>query len=114
MSKIVYLIEQPMDPRNHDRFGIQAWIARGWTVEVWDLTGIVYPRVWKDFLQSGVGLSKFEGYFPLASKSQIAYRFSRIGAIEYFIDLTGHNWRAVRVKMSLKRRGAKRVICAAG
>jgi hypothetical protein len=114
MSKIVYLIEQPLDPRNYDRFGIQTWIDRGWTVEVWDLTGLAYPRVWEDFIESGVDLSKFEGYFPLASKSQLDYRFSRLGKVEYFIDLTGDNWCSVRVKMSLKRRGAKRVICATG
>lgn len=114
MRKIVYLIEQPLDTRNFDRFGIQTWIDRGWTVEVWDLTGLAYPRVWEDFIGSGGSLSKFEGYFPLASKSQLDYRFSRLGKIEFFIDLTGDNWRAVRVKISLKRRGAKRVICAAG
>jgi len=114
VSKIVYLIEQPLDPRNYDRFGIQTWVDRGWTVEVWDLTGLAYPRVWDNFIASGARVSDFAGYFPLISKSQLQDRFRRLRKVEYFIDLTGDNWCSVRVKMFLKRRGAKRVICATG
>ncbi len=35
-KRVVYLIEQPLDERNFQRFGIQAWIDRKWNVEVWD------------------------------------------------------------------------------
>jgi hypothetical protein len=114
MRKIVYLIEQPLDKTNYDRFGIQTWITRGWTVEVWDLTRLAHPRVWEDFIESGRKLSKFEGYFPVASKGQLDYRFSRLGKTEYFIDFTGDNVCSLRAKIRLIEGGAIRIVCATG
>jgi hypothetical protein len=114
LRKILYLIEQPLDPRNYDRFGIQTWITRGWTVEVWDLTGLAHPRVWQDFMESGRTLSKFEGYFTVTSRSQLDYRFSRLGKIIYFIDFTGNSICSLRAKMRLIENGAIRTICATG
>src|ERR1700691_1860090 len=110
MRKIVYLIEQPLDKTNYDRFGIQTWISRGWTVEVWDLTGLAHSRVWEDFVESGRELSSFEGYFPVASKSQLDYRFSRLGKIEYFIDFTADTVCSLRAKMRLIESGAIRTV----
>lgn len=114
MKKIVYLIEQPLDERNFDRFGIQAWIDRGWDVEVWDLTPLSYPRVWQNFIESGHKLKEFAGYFPIASKNRLEYRYSRIEKIGYFIDLTSDGYCAVRAKMRLIQTGAIRVVCATG
>ncbi len=53
MRKLVYIISQPFDERNYDRFGIQAWVDKGWHVEVWDLTPWLLPAVWKNFLKNG-------------------------------------------------------------
>src|ERR1700722_15287885 len=114
MSKIVYLIEQPLDERNFDRFGIQKWIDRNWVVEVWDLTPMEHPRVWSDFIESQSKLKEFAGYFPIASKSQLKSRFSALGVVEHFIDFTGESYGSLRVKAALILKGAKRVICAPG
>ena len=114
MSKIVYLIEQPLDERNYDRFGIQTWIDRGWDVEVWDLTPWAHPRVWQNFIESGRKFREFVGYFPIASKSELAHRYSKLEKIGHFIDLTGDNNHTIRAKMYLIRMGAIRVICATG
>lgn len=114
MSKVIYLIDQPLDERNYDRFGIQTWIDRDWDVEVWDLTPLAYPHIWQKFIESGRSLKKFEGYFPVALKSQLDYRYSKLGKIEYFIDFTSDNYYSVRQKMHLSQIGAKRIICAVG
>lgn len=114
MSKIIYLIDQPLDERNYDRFGIQTWIDRDWDVEVWDLTALAYPHVWQTFIESGRKLKEFRGYCPIARKSQLAGRYSNLGKIEYFIDFTSGNYYSVREKMRLSQIGARRVICAVG
>ena len=114
MRKIVYLIEQPLDERNFDRFGIQRWIDRAWTVEIWDFTPLAHPAVWRDFLQSKRALSEFSGYFPIASKSELKIRYAALGNIDYFVDFTGEGYATLRVKARLIWRGAKRVICAPG
>lgn len=114
MRRIVYLIDQPLDQWNYDRLGIQTWIHRGWRVEVWDLTPLAHPRVWRDFMESGNTLREFEGYFPIAFKSQLEARYSQAGKIGYFIDFSGEDYYSLRVKMSLIRSGAIRVSCSTG
>lgn len=114
MSKIVYLIEQPLDARNYDRFGIQSWIGRGWDVEVWDLTPLSYPRVWRHFLDSGHALKEFAGYCPIASGSELSRKCSAPAKIAYFVDITGNHYHSVRAKTRLARIGAVRVIFDVG
>jgi hypothetical protein len=114
MQKIIYLIEQPLDERNFDRFGIQKWLERGWTVEVWDLTPLSHPHVWRAFIESRRKLKEFASYFPIDSKRALSARYAALGPIEYFIDLIGENYRSFTVKRFLMRRGAVRVICAPG
>jgi hypothetical protein len=114
MRKIIYLIEQPLDERNFDRFGIQTWLDRGWSVEVWDLTPLSHPNVWRAFIESQRKLKHFEGYFPIDTKRSLSARYAALGPTEYFIDLTGDNYRSFMVKRFLVRRGAVRVICAPG
>ncbi len=114
MSKIIYLIEQPLDERNFDRFGIQKWIDRNWEVELWDLTPRVQPRVWRNFLESGRKLKVFAGYFPIASHRDLRKRYRECGQVEYFIDLTGETFQSIWVKALLAKKGISRIICLAG
>ena len=114
MSKIVYLIDQPLDERNYERFGIETWFARKWEVEVWDLTPLAYRRVWHDFIHSGRKLSEFHSYFPIASRSDLKYRCSRLDKVEYFIDFTGDTLYSIETRLRLQRMGATRTICATG
>lgn len=114
MSKIIYLIDQPLDERNYDRFGIQTWIDRGWNLEVWDLTPLSYPRVWQNYFETGFKLKEFKGYFPIASKSELECSYTRGEKIGYFIDSTMDNYCSIRVKLRLKRMGAIRAIFLCG
>jgi hypothetical protein len=114
MSKIIYLIEQPLDDWNYDRFGIQTWINRGWKVEVWDVTPLLQPRVWQSHIELAGKLKAFNGYFPIASNSQLEQRYSGAGKIDYFIDFAGDTYTSLRIKLRLVKLGAIRVICAIG
>jgi len=114
MKKVVILIEQPLDERNYQRFGIQTWLERNWLVEVWDLTPWAHSRVWRNFIAFGNKIKEFAGYFPVASGSELANRLSISGKTNYFVDLTGENYHSVRAKMSLQRAGAIRIVCGGG
>jgi hypothetical protein len=114
MKRVVYLIEQPFDERNFQRFGIQAWIDRKWDVEVWDLTPWAHPHVWRGFIERGHRLKEFPGYFAVKSRSDFRRRLRRQSAIRYFIDLTGEGFHSVTAKRALRRAGAARIICAVG
>lgn len=114
MKRVAYLIEQPFDDRNFERFGIQSWIDRQWDVEVWDLTPWAHPQVWEDFNERGHGLKKFAGYFPVASSRVLQAKLRSAATFRCFVDLTGGGLHSVRAKAALKRAGAKRIVCAVG
>jgi hypothetical protein len=112
--KVVYLTDQPFDERNYDRFGIQAWVDRNWTVEVWDLTAWANPRMWRDFMAYDRSPRRFGGYFAIASARELALRQRASGAVKYFVDLTGESYHSLRAKVPLARSGAARITCALG
>jgi hypothetical protein len=114
MRKVVYLTDQPLDERNYERFGIQAWLERHWAVEAWDLTPWAHPHVWRTFIEFGNHVRKFVGYFPIASRRELINRLSISGPINYFVDLTSENYQSIRAKISLGRAGAVRIVCPGG
>jgi hypothetical protein len=114
MSKIVYLVDQPFDERNYERFGVQLWIERGWSVEVWDLTPWVNAPLWRMFGASGRELRHFPGYYAIGSGREVLRRRREAGRIAYCIDLTSDRWRTLRARLSLARAGAVRITCALG
>jgi hypothetical protein len=114
MRRVVYLIDQPLDERNFQRFGIQAWIDRQWDVEVWDLTPWAHPQVWDSFMERGHRLKEFSGYFPLKSRGDFLRRLRDPRAVQLFIDQAGDGYHSLRAKWALRRAGAARVVCATG
>lgn len=114
MRKIVYLIQQPLDKRNYDRFGIQVWINRGWEVEIWDLTAYTNSLVWENFHKTKHKLKKFRGYFPISNKNQLSQAYKRLMNVKYYIDLAGDDLISIKVKLVLKKMGVKRVSFSTG
>jgi hypothetical protein len=114
VKKVVYLIEQPLDERNYDRFGIQRWIDRGWLVEVWDLTPLLHPRVWQAHIESAGKLKEFSHYFPVRSRDFQYKQCANCGRVDYFIDFAGDDYFSIRIKRRLIKLGATRVLCATG
>ena len=111
MRKIVYLLEQPFDERNYDRFGIITWIDRGWEVEVWDMTPLLHPIVWQMFTEKGKKINQFNGYYVVAEKKQLKQRYSDIpvSKIEYFVDYAGNSYYSLLIKMRLLKAGSKMI-----
>jgi hypothetical protein len=114
MRKILYLIDQPLDERNYDRFGIQTWLDRKWSVEVWDITPWAHRRVWANFLQYRLKLKTFPGYCPINSRREFALRLEGLGPVQWFIDFTGDYLGSLRVRAALARRGVRRITSAPG
>lgn len=45
IRRVVYLLQQGYDARNHDRFGVDLMRRNGFVVEVWDLTSAFWPSL---------------------------------------------------------------------
>jgi hypothetical protein len=114
MKKIIYLLDQPLDSRNLERFGIARWNARGWLVEVWDLTPLIQPQVWQDFCLAGGMLERNEYYFQIDSKADLDVRVKCLRSEDYLIDLSGDSMSLVLLKGRVAKAGTVRVVCATG
>jgi len=114
IRRIVYLIEQPLDARNYERFGIQSWIDQGWHVEVWDLTPLSHPRVWRESLQQGGSRKEFAHYFPITSRRDLRRRCEAPDTVGYFIDFAGESYYSARAQARLADRGAAKLDCSTG
>lgn len=112
MSKIVYLIEQPLNQWNYDRLGIHIWLDRGWDVEVWDLAHYLHPRIFENSINGNVKV--FDGYFYIASKEQLEHRYAEVDKPLYYVDCIGDEWRHARIKLRLAQIGVKRVVSFLG
>jgi hypothetical protein len=109
---IVFLIDQVLDERNYERFGIDTWRSRGWRVQVWDLTALAHPAVWAGFCESGRALRGFEGYMQVQTPADLQRLFASSASVDYYVDFGGESIAAARVKLHLARRRAIRIVCA--
>ncbi len=110
--KVVYLIDQALDERNYERFGIEIWQQRGWTIEAWDMTALAHPAVWQAFVDAGRPLRTFAGYLQIGSTAQLRQALSDPARIDCYVDFGGESAPATRAKLHLARRGARRILCA--
>jgi len=84
MKGIVFLIDQPLDNRNFNRFGIQTLIDSGLDVKIFDLTPINVPQVWK---LKGGDIVIIENYLVIHSIYQLK-QILNLDIKDYsFIDL---------------------------
>ncbi len=114
MSTVVYLIDQPLSQRNYDRFGIQTWLDRHWSVKVWDLTPLTQPRAWQGYTESGQGVIEGTGYSLVTAPAQLSRCLAEARDVDYYVDFCGDNYYGAWSKLRLSRRGAVRIICAVG
>lgn len=114
MRKIVYIISQPLDERNYDRFSIKAWVNKGWHVEIWDFTPWLFPAVWSEFLATGGVLKDYKYYFPLLSECEMKKHSAKIKDFEYVMDFTGNSFYEILIKVKFKLFGVKRVVFVVG
>jgi hypothetical protein len=114
VKRVLYLVDQPLDERNYVRFGIASWLKRNWQVELWDLSPLARPLMWRQFHSTGHKLLEFPGYHAIKSKDELKRRFSALGQVDHFIDLTSDDRVTLPIKARLIRGGAVRVICATG
>lgn len=114
MKNILYLISQPLDQRNYDRFGIQKWIDGGWKVEVWDLTPLSNPIAWKKYKQHRNKTENFRCCYTIENLKQLGLKCKEIKNSKYLVDLAEEDIYAICINIFLKFKGMLRIINATG
>lgn len=114
VKTVAYLIDQPLDHRNYDRFGIESWIKRGWVINIFDITPISRPAAWQDFIKRGGVLKELTYYFPILSFGALISIHKTFRQADYFIDLTGTSLYSIAINIAFKFNGTIRIVCALG
>jgi hypothetical protein len=101
---IIFLISQPLDDRNYERFGIEYLMNNGWKVEIWDLTPLLYPKVWENFFQQGKKLKNTACYNQINSSKELFQRANNAepGIFIDYIEICEYNY--LKTKLILLNR----------
>ena len=109
MRSVIYLVEQPLSDWNYSRFGVQRWLDRGWNAEVWDLTQLMNPHIYEDYISSGKVIKSFSGYVNISNDEQLLELCKGISPSAYFVDHISDDLACSRVKKQVSESGAIRI-----
>lgn len=85
-KQIIFLINQPLDERNYERFGISILNERGWKVIVLNFIPLLHKKIWES--SPIVNTREYhENYFLITSKSQLSELLNKFKENLYYVDL---------------------------
>ncbi|MDC0992863.1 hypothetical protein OAS14_00695 [Alphaproteobacteria bacterium] len=84
--EVIYLISSPLSERDFTRFGVQTWIARGWSVKVFDLSKYLVPNFF-EYVDGHHSSVRFNGLKILDNKKSILSSLEALSNGNIFIDL---------------------------
>lgn len=102
-KQVVYLINSPLMKRDFDRFGIQAWIDKGWKVRVFDITKILYPKLLS--LNTLKNIVCFDGLIIFKKKNSLFSELNNLERNLVFIDLLGVSFLENKIRKIAKVHG---------
>jgi len=113
-KSILFLLARPCDYRDYNRFGVEYFVAKGWAVEVWDLSAIFSPKAYSHFYYSGGRAAQFGGYYEINNYRALFERIFTIRGFSYYCDFSGCTWGIAAVKFLLRLIGVRRIVVLQG
>jgi hypothetical protein len=109
MRTIIYIIEQPLTKWNYDRFGMEIWSERGWKLEVWNLTQLLNPNIWRIIQSKNIEVIEFNGHHHINNNSDLDLRFKTLKGGEFYISAFEKGYFHLRMMRRLRQFGAMRI-----
>lgn len=85
IRKIIYIVSSPFNKRDYKRFGIGLLLESGYEVNVYDVSGVLYPEIKKHYIPSDQ--YAFKGLFTLNSISEAHEAFLTCSENDVVVDL---------------------------
>lgn len=101
--KVVYLIDHPMGQRDYDRFGIQVLLAHGLTVEAWDFSPFLNPKVFTGYQVPDP--IRFDGIRIFKTNHEALKAIRRADQGTIFIMLIGYCSKSRAIYRSISQKG---------
>ena len=103
-KNVVYLIASPFTFRDYTRFGVDAWINRGWNVLVLDFTKLL-SKNFQCHVSAERPLVEFSGLIDVNTADEAIFRVNEIQGKAVFIDLLGESFFEQKFRKLAKRKG---------
>jgi hypothetical protein len=111
---IIYLISQPLDKRNYERFGMVVFQNRGWDVKVWDLTPYIFPDIWKSEQLKSDSVIKSPAYQIVFSLSEFNKLVADTDANIYIDIIDNLESTYAKLLVPIHKKGAYRLLLHLG
>ena len=102
MKKIIYFTESTFSKRDYDRFGIKVLQDRGFLVELWDLTPVLHPNVYK--IYEPPDPFNFDGYNLVYDKKSLKESLGNLNSNEIVLLIIGYSFKHLKLYRYLSKK----------
>jgi len=101
LKRIIFIVEMPFTLRDYKRFGVELLNKNGFNVELWDLTGVLHPKV----LQNHKPSDTFN-YYGLKIFNNICEIYDKLSHLlpnDFIINLVSYNFESLGIYRALSK-----------
>lgn len=103
-KEVIYLVCSPLSSRDFERFGIQNWIDRGWSVQIFDITSFLFPKFWS-YVDGNKLSVDFEGLKIFYNFEDLISVLENLKKKIVFIDMLGNSNKEISIRKIIKKHG---------
>lgn len=111
ISAIVFFVEFPFSRRDYNRFGMEILQDKGFQVEVWDFSQLLFPKVWQEV--RGADCAEWSHCRQFSSRTEALTAISRLSTETLIVSLLGYRLNALALHRAISRRGLNYAVIVA-
>lgn len=101
---VIFLVKSPLDERNFNRYGINIWMNRGWTVYVYDVTKILNNEFWH-YITEGKVRFNFKNLKIFENINDILREIKQLDSSVVFVDLLKFSSSEMKIRKIAQTKG---------
>ncbi|MFC1624242.1 hypothetical protein ACFL28_02850 [Candidatus Omnitrophota bacterium] len=108
IKKVIFLMENRFNLRDYQRFGIDILKQNSFSVEVWDLSFVLHPKIFNADISPDV--FDHDGLILFKEMAEAQRKFLTLSNSDFVINLTGYNFLNLKIYRALSRSCSKYAI----
>src|SRR3989338_6862028 len=101
IKRIIFFVETRFNLRDYQRFGIELLQQNGFDIEVWDLSFIVHPETFKEYVPQDV--FSFNVLTTFMNNREFHSRFRTLSRSDFVVNVLGYTFSNLAVYKALSR-----------
>ena len=112
IKRVIFLVQSPFNLRDYRRFGIEMLQQNGFKVEVWDVTPVLYPNVYRSY--TPLGAFRRDGLTLFHDKPRLYSRVSGLKDSDFVMNIIVYNFTSFEIYRALSKSAADYAVFMAG